>query len=304
MAFDPAWPGTGVGPNGTPATGADLPATAVLVATAAEATGCPFGPPSRTPSLARTTATRIGSKPISGTSHQPRRGIRRRADSTAARRFRNRPDFTACVRRARGGVYGLGTGGGLKILAEGVPVSSVAHPPRGPVVPMSRIVGWTGHRPDIFRDPDAARDVVQSTAQNLVSEERFEHFLVGGQRGVDTWAAQTAIALGVSFTLILPVEPALFTSDWSAADHATLVSVLARASDVRVVGQGDDLAAAYTERNRQLATQADLLVAVWTQLACGGTAETIALARASGTSVRELVLPIAQIAHSVRGRGI
>jgi hypothetical protein len=53
-----------------------------------------------------------------------------------------------------------------------------------------------------------------------------------------------------------------------------------------------------------LAAQADLLVAVWTQLGGGGTAETIALARAAGTPVRELLLPVAQIAHSARGRGI
>jgi uncharacterized phage-like protein YoqJ len=169
---------------------------------------------------------------------------------------------------------------------------------------MSRSVAWTGHRPDLFLDPEAARDVVHTTAQDLITEEKFDRFLVGGQRGVDTWAAQAAIALAVPFTLILPVAPAVFTSDWSAADRATLESVVSHASDVRIVGPGDDLAAAYTARNRQLATHADLLVAVWTQLEGGGTAETIALARACGTPVHELFLPIAQIAHSAHGRGI
>ncbi len=169
---------------------------------------------------------------------------------------------------------------------------------------MSRIVAWTGHRPDVFRDPEAAREVVNTTAQNLVSKESAGHFLVGGQRGVDTWAAQAAIALGVPFTLILPLEVVTFTSDWPAADRAALESIVAIGSALRIVGPLSDPAAAYTERNRQLATQADLLVAVWTQLGGGGTAETIALARAAGTPVREVVLPIAQIAHSPYGRGI
>jgi len=102
----------------------------------------------------------------------------------------------------------------------------------------------------------------------------------------------------------LPIEVAAFTSDWSAADRASLDAVLAQVSDVRIVGTADDPAVAYTERNRQLAVQADLVVAVWTQLGGGGTTETIALARAAGTPVRELVLPIAQIAHSAHGRGI
>ncbi len=169
---------------------------------------------------------------------------------------------------------------------------------------MSRFVAWTGHRPDIFRDPDAARAIVHTTARSLVTQEKFEHFLVGGQRGVDTWAAQAAIALGVPYTLILPLDPAQFTSDWSAAERAAFDSVVAQASDVRIVGPTDDVAAAYTERNRQLATQADLLIAIWTQLGGGGTTETIALAHAAGTPVREVVLPIAQIAHSAHGRGI
>jgi uncharacterized phage-like protein YoqJ len=169
---------------------------------------------------------------------------------------------------------------------------------------MSRLVAWTGHRPDIFQDPAAARAVVHTTAQQLISQEQFEHFLVGGQRGVDTWAAQAAIALGVPITLILPLEVADFTGAWSAADRATLESLVTHASDFRIVGSTSDPTAAYTERNRQLAAQADLLVAVWTQLGGGGTAETIALARAAGTPVRELLLPVAQIAHSARGRGI
>jgi len=169
---------------------------------------------------------------------------------------------------------------------------------------MSRIVAWTGHRPDIFRDPDAARATVNGAAHQLVNEEQAEHFLAGGQRGVDTWAAQAAIDLGVPFTLILPLEVVEFTSDWSDADRATLESVAAQAREVRIAGTVSNRASAYTERNRQLATQADLLVAVWTQLQGGGTAETIALARAAGTPVRELVLPIAQIAHSAHGRGI
>jgi hypothetical protein len=94
---------------------------------------------------------------------------------------------------------------------------------------MSRIVAWTGHRPGIFRDPAVARAAVNATAHDLVTGEKTERFLVGGQRGVDTWAAQAAIALGVPFTLILPLEVAQFTRDWSAVDRETLESTIARA---------------------------------------------------------------------------
>jgi len=169
---------------------------------------------------------------------------------------------------------------------------------------MSRIVSWTGHRPDIFRDPDGARAAVDTIAHELVAHAKPEQFLVGGQCGVDTWAAHAAITLDVPFTLILPFEVAQFTSNWSSADRAVLEFVVAQANEVRIVGPSSDPAAAYSERNRQLATRADLLVAVWTQLQGGGTAETVALAKAAGTPIREVVLPIAQIAHSAHGRGI
>jgi hypothetical protein len=159
------------------------------------------------------------------------------------------------------------------------------------------IVGWTGHRPDLFRDPLAASARVDAAARNLVACEAVDAFLVGGQRGVDTWAALAAMALGVPFTLILPFEVGQFTLDWAPSDRTVLEETIARAAEVRVAG-------GYTERNRQIATGADLLVAVWTRIAHGGTAETVNLARAAGTPIREILLDAASAAGSAEGRGI
>ena len=159
------------------------------------------------------------------------------------------------------------------------------------------IVGWTGHRPDLFRDPAAAAARVDAAARDLVAHEHVDAFLLGGQRGVDTWAALAAIALGVPFRLILPIDVGQFTSGWCRADRATLDHTLARAAEVRV-------AAGYTDRNRRIATGADVLVAVWTRVGRGGTAETVALARAAGTPVREIVLEASEAAGWARGRGI
>lgn len=161
---------------------------------------------------------------------------------------------------------------------------------------MSRIVAWSGHRPDLFRDPMAARMAVDAAARQLV-EHGAERFLVGGQRGVDTWAAQSAIARGVPFGLILPIQPEEFTGDWSDEDRQLLETTLTLAAEVTV-------AAGYTERNRHLATRADLLVAVWTRTAGGGTAETIDFARTAGTIVREIVLEPSAAARSARSRNL
>jgi len=163
------------------------------------------------------------------------------------------------------------------------------------------IVGWTGHRPELFRDPGAARARVDDAARELLEKESEGAarvlFFAGGQRGVDTWAALAAIALGVPFVLILPLVPATFAAGWTGEDRLILDQTMARAAEVRIAG-------GFTERNRQIATSVDLLVAVWAGVRGGGTAETIALAQAAGTPVREILLDPAPSAGAARGRGI
>jgi hypothetical protein len=96
---------------------------------------------------------------------------------------------------------------------------------------------------------------------------------------------------------VLPVDVDAFTEDWQSEDRSVLQQTLVSAADVRVVG-------GYTARNRFLAQTAHLLVAVWTRTPGGGTAETLAEARAASTPIREVVLPPSSLAQSARGRGI
>jgi hypothetical protein len=102
--------------------------------------------------------------------------------------------------------------------------------------------------------------------------------------------------------MVLPLEVEDFTSNWSLGDQRTLEKTLAAAGDVRVIG--GDPATAYTERNRFLAIQADLLVAVWAGVKRGGTFETISFAREAGVAVREVLLEPSPEAGSAQGHGI
>ena len=120
---------------------------------------------------------------------------------------------------------------------------------------------------------------------------------MGGQRGVDTWAAHAAIDLAVPFSLILPLSVEDFTVDWTEADRAVLRDHVCQAAEVRVAG-------GYRERNRLLASEGDVLIAVWTGRTGGGTAETIALAREVGTPVREVRLVGVAAQSKIAGRGI
>jgi hypothetical protein len=164
----------------------------------------------------------------------------------------------------------------------------------------SRLIAWTGHRPDLFLDPAAAEAAVNGEAAALVHAGAHV-FLVGGQRGVDTWAAMAAHRLGVPYRVLLPLESTQFAVDWTPADRDILDLTLSRAAEVSVVGGAPD--AAYTERNRRLARECDLLIAVWARITTGGTAETIGFARAAGRPVHEVVLPAVRHVETKGGRG-
>jgi len=160
------------------------------------------------------------------------------------------------------------------------------------------IVAWTGHRPDLFRHPNVAQAAVDRAAQTFAAQASDAvSFVVGGQRGVDTWAMQSAINYAIPFRVILPFAMAEFTSDWLEPDRSVLTSLLRHADAVGIAG-------GFSERNRGLVAEAQLLVAVWTGTRGGGTSETIDLARQVGTPVREILFEASQRASTATGRGI
>lgn len=156
-------------------------------------------------------------------------------------------------------------------------------------------VGWTGHRPDLFARPDAARAALESVARELVAHAAATAFVCGGQRGVDTWAAQAAVTLGVELCLLLP--EGLVDESWTEADVAALERLRDQAAEVRTVES-------FSLRNRLVAEGVHLLVAVWTGARGGGTEETIQLAHAAGTPVRELHFDGSAATQPPIGRGV
>ncbi|HEY7064817.1 MAG TPA: hypothetical protein VII06_25310 [Chloroflexota bacterium] len=150
-------------------------------------------------------------------------------------------------------------------------------------------VAWTGHRPEFFAAPTGVAAAVHEIAATL--KGRYGEglvFLCGGQRGVDTWAAAAAQLLGIRVHLYLPLPVARFAADWQPADRAALEQSWAHAAERIVVDPDGALGAeAYTRRNRLLAECCDVLIAMWTGLGGGGTAETIAFACGFGRAVEE-----------------
>jgi len=164
------------------------------------------------------------------------------------------------------------------------------------------LIAWTGHRPDVFADPDAARQLVTQVAREVI-DAGASQFVVGGQRGVDLWAGEAGLAAGLPIKVILPTPPASFTATWDAADKRRLERLLDRAAETTIVDPYVSRGLlAYDRRNELLVVDAQLLVAVWTGLRNGGTFHTICAAIAKGVPVRELRLQSAP--NPSLGRGL
>ena len=144
---------------------------------------------------------------------------------------------------------------------------------------------------------------MRAALAKLLAEHTWLRVLSGGQRGVDLWAAEAARSAGLAFELLLPAPVEAFAADWSRADARRLRSLERAAAEVVLFG-GPPNEAAYRRRNLALAERCDLLVAVWTGRRGGGTTETIALARARGRPIREVLLPPSDYSPAPGERGI
>ena len=166
------------------------------------------------------------------------------------------------------------------------------------------VVGWTGHRPDVFRDVVLARWEVERAADALVGRWPEIEFVCGGQRGVDLWAAAAAIARNVAFHVVLPIPATGFARGWNPEEQRSLSAVLRRAASLEIVDPNSaEGPLTYDRRNEAIVRRSELIVAVWTGIRRGGTFYTLCAARARGLAVEEWRLePAGRI--RVGGRGL
>lgn len=164
-------------------------------------------------------------------------------------------------------------------------------------------VGWTGHRPEVFKDPAAARRAVRQATERAITRWPAVEFVTGGQRGVDQWSAAEALALGIPLHIVLPTAVASFTSGWLDGDRSLLNQLIRGARSVTVVDEDTRGSVAYDLRNEAIVRRSDLIIAVWTGARRGGTFHTLCAAWARGVPVEETRLAAASDVR-MAGRGL
>lgn len=155
------------------------------------------------------------------------------------------------------------------------------------------IVAVTGHRPEKiggYRIPNPTyRSIIQALRTNFI-ELAPSLVLSGMALGVDQWAAELCITMGIPFTACLPLREEAFNSKWPAASKVKLRYLLSMAHQVIVVTDGPYEPWVMQARNQWMVDRCAVLLAVFNG-SDGGTANCIDYAQRFGRPVKFINVP-------------
>lgn len=150
------------------------------------------------------------------------------------------------------------------------------------------IVGVTGHRPSKLGGWDPLHPVVIRVKQTLrlALIDTWPTALVTGMAlGVDTWAAQEALELGIPFIAALPCDGMELT--WPLPSQERFRGLLTKAQKAVVVSPGPFKPWKMQKRNEWVVDNCELLLAVHDG-SSGGTFNCLQYAQGIGRPIRYL----------------
>jgi uncharacterized phage-like protein YoqJ len=125
------------------------------------------------------------------------------------------------------------------------------------------IIGVTGHRPDKlggYRPNETQMKVRQAITAKLV-ELKPEKLVTGMALGVDQWAAEACIFLGIPFIAAVPFEGQHLA--WPAESQQRWLDLIAKAAEVVHVCSPGYAVWKMQTRNKWIVDHCDLLLGVW-----------------------------------------
>lgn len=128
----------------------------------------------------------------------------------------------------------------------------------------------TGHRPEKL--PQDVSLLKLKLLEELTSLPAGSRVLIGGARGVDTWAARVCELHGIPYDVYVPFKG--FDSRWSESDRLKFQRVAFYADSIRVCYDKPSKDA-FLGRNRMMAADADCGIAVWDGEFRSGTAAAV-----------------------------
>jgi len=150
---------------------------------------------------------------------------------------------------------------------------------------ISKAVSFTGHRPEPIGGygPNQTKDEICAFLRQTIkklSDEGFDEFISGAALGVDQWAADVVIEMGLRLTIALPF--AGYGENWPQESRDYLEAQKAKASKIVIVCEGEYKPHKNHERNKWMLDNSSIVVVVWNGSAEGGTASACRGLKKSG----------------------
>lgn len=146
------------------------------------------------------------------------------------------------------------------------------------------VVAFTGHRPDKlggYYDNPIAKWVKGQIVKNL-SKLKPSKIISGMALGVDTWAAEAAIELGIPFEAAIPFEGQELR--WPTKSQDKFNYLRSKASEVTIVCDGGYHPKKMQLRNQHMVNSSDILIAIWDG-STGGTKNCIDYAKSKDKKI-------------------
>ena len=144
---------------------------------------------------------------------------------------------------------------------------------------IEKTASFTGHRPGRLDGYDKnsplnseVRAFLRSAIERL-KNEGYEYFISGGALGVDQWAADIVLEMGLKLVIALPF--ATYGENWLKPSQDELSAQKEKAFKVHVVCEGPYAPWKNHERNKWMAENSSVVVAVWDWQGDGGTANAV-----------------------------
>lgn len=148
-------------------------------------------------------------------------------------------------------------------------------------------VAFTGHRTDeicSYEIPNPVYTYVTSELKRLLTELNPEEAYSGMAVGVDTWAAEMCIELGIPFVAMIPFVGQ--ESIWPDQAKAKYRELLSKASRIVTVSAGGFSAWKMQKRNMALVDSCDVLIGVYDGRGSGGTFNCLEYAKSVNRDIR------------------
>ena len=150
------------------------------------------------------------------------------------------------------------------------------------------ITAFTGHRPDKLGFWDPLHPVVARVRKALRDElaRNWPLYAISGMAlGVDTWAAETCVELGIPFVAALPCDN--MEIQWPIPSQQRFRALLNKAKEIVVVSPGPYKPWKMQRRNEWMIDHCSRLLSVFDG-SPGGTYNALAYAAEVGREVKQL----------------